>query len=196
MAILGDKPDIFRNTPSTSLIIANVERRKAAKKQALEDLQYEYDLIEQDAFSLYKNNITYLTLFPDSIRKAQKWMIMLEEGVDADGNKLDKRRKYDEKNSFEFFTDRLRMYLNDDLVITKIINFNYGEAWEVEFTLQNNKWRIRIPIINNISLRSYQHYGHDCFKLKLWMLDEYDTLHWVGSTFDENELKDMINKGD
>ena len=41
---------------------ARAERRLSAKKQALDDMKNECDLIEQQAFRTYKENIQYMLL--------------------------------------------------------------------------------------------------------------------------------------
>lgn len=46
---------------------AQVERRLSAKKQALDDMKNEYDLIEQQAFRTYKENIQYMLLDQNNI---------------------------------------------------------------------------------------------------------------------------------
>ena len=81
---------------------AQAERRLSAKKQALDDMKNEYDLIEQQAFRTYKENIQYMLLDqPSTIKTCREWLNMLSKNQDADGNKLDKRKKYKEKEMYD-----------------------------------------------------------------------------------------------
>ena len=41
---------------------AQAERRLSTKKQVLDDMKNEYDLIEQQTFRIYKENIQYMLL--------------------------------------------------------------------------------------------------------------------------------------
>ena len=79
---------------------AQAERRLLEKKQALDDMKNEYDLIEQQAFRTYKENIQYMLLDqPSTIKMCREWLNMLSKNQDTDGNKLDKRKKYKEKET-------------------------------------------------------------------------------------------------
>ena len=83
---------------------AQVERRLLAKKQALDDMKNEYNLIKQQAFRIYKENIQYMLLDqPSTIKTCREWLNMLSNNQDTDGNKLDKRKKYKEKEMYDWY---------------------------------------------------------------------------------------------
>lgn len=83
---------------------AQAERRLSAKKQVLDDMKNEYDLIEQQAFCIYKENVQYMLLDqPSTIKTCKEWLSMLSKNQDTDGNKLDKRRKYKEKEVYDWY---------------------------------------------------------------------------------------------
>lgn len=57
---------------------AQAERRLSAKKQALDDMKNEYNLIEQQTFRIYKENIQYMLLDqPSTIKMCREWLNML-----------------------------------------------------------------------------------------------------------------------
>ena len=59
---------------------ARAERRLSAKKQALDDMKNECDLIEQQAFRTYKDNIQYMLLDqPSTIKTCREWLNMLSK---------------------------------------------------------------------------------------------------------------------
>ena len=95
--------------PST-VLFEKAERRIKAKKEVIEDLQNEYDLLERQAFNLYKSHVRYYYFSPQLIKTAQDWLFMINSGKDKDGNKLDKRRKYEQKDKYEF------IYYNEKIV--------------------------------------------------------------------------------
>ena len=105
---------------------AQVERRLSAKKQALDDMKNEYNLIEQQAFRTYKENIQYILLDqPSTIKTCREWLNMLSKNQDADGNKLDKRKKYKEKETYDWYIDYIKKLLDIEYMNNvKFIDYN------------------------------------------------------------------------
>ena len=174
-----------------------VERRIADKKNIISDLENELDLLKDQALSIYKFNVRYDFIGNENIFiKAQKWLSMIKKGVDSDGNKLDKRKKYPEKTTFEIFQSDLGKLLGiENFHIDDIINMNYSQAYEAEFTYLDHKWALFIPIIKNIQMKAYENNGAYCFKLRLYHYDSPNHLMEVGSTFEEKDLKDILQLG-
>lgn len=179
-------------------VFETAERRVREKRELIADLQNEYELLENQAFQNYKNHVMYDCdhIGLCFVGKAQKWLEMKEKGEDSEGKKLDGRKKYDEKRCFEWLTEDLKSGLDiDDLVIQEILTFNYGsEAYLIKFTSHNTDWQLTIPIVPNVSMKSYQHYGDYCFKLALHHQDNI-VLELVGSTFFGKDLPDIMAKG-
>lgn len=183
------------NEQNSLTLFAEAERRMKSKKEAIKDMENEYRLLEQDAFNLYKSHVNYYHLFPDIITKAQDWLSMIKNKKDKDGNKLDGRKNYDEKACFNILKEKMKEFLGVEIEITCIMNYNFGEAWDVYFEAQGHKWELKIPIIKGVGLKSYQYYGDSCFKLKLGNCDKDHVCEYVGSTFKEEDLKDIMAEG-
>lgn len=183
--------------PSISAQIKRAEDRINAKKEAIEDLQNEVELLKDQAFNLYKKNVAYQFAFPvDWIIDARDWLKMVKDNIDTDGNKLDKRKKYSQKESFNFCTQQVNRYCGiDDCVITGVIDFNFGSAYEIEFTSHGHKWTLHIPNINRIKQDYWEYYGGDVFKLKLNHRESDTWSTRIDTTFDEDELEDIMKKG-
>lgn len=184
--------------PSSPEVIHQAKRRVTAKKQALEDMQNEYDLLEKQLLATYKSNIDYefSGLATYNIEKARKWLQMQETGLDSIGNKLDGRKRYDEKDVFEYFQKNLGKWLGvDDLAITKFIDYNFGSAWEIVFDSHNHSWMLKIPVVNQVSIKDYRYYGEFAFKLTLYHNDDGCSSSCIRSTFEEEELKDIMAEG-
>lgn len=180
---------------SISLFV-KAETRLKNKKAAIEDLQNEYDLLEKQAFELYKTHVNYWQFGKTLIEKTQKWMNMLEKGIDANGNKIDKRKRYEEKDCYEYVVALLKDLLGvEDFSITQIMDYNWGEAKCIYFTSHDHTWELFIPTIDGIKMKTYQNYGVDCFKLKLLHEDSKSYYSWVGNTFEEEKLKDIMQSG-
>lgn len=178
---------------------AQAERRLSAKKQALDDMKNEYDLIEQQAFRTYKENIQYILLDqPSTIKMCREWLNMLSKNQDADGNRLDKRKKYKEKKMYDWYIDYIKKlldieYMND----VKFIDFNFGQATNIYFEYKEHNWSLEIPHIKDIKLNAYRNYGASVFKLTLLHNDTECScsLSQFGSTYEEDELREIMAQG-
>lgn len=192
MAVRND----YYSEMTTTELFKLAERRLKDKRQFVEDVKNECQLLEKQAFDLYKSYIDYTWLMlVGSIEKARNWFRMLSSNQDMDGNKLDKRKKYDEKISFDVFTKRLQKCLDvPDLKIVKITDFNFTQAWNIDFKAHGHDWMIQIPVVQNIRLESYQRYGSNCFQLSLYERGD-NVITQIGATFEEDELKDLMAKG-
>ena len=178
---------------------AQAERRLSAKKQTLDDMKNECDLIEQQAFRTYKENIQYMLLDQTStIKTCREWLNMLSKNQDTDGNKLDKRKKYKEKETYDWYIDYIKKlldieYMND----IKLIDCNFGQATNIQFEYKEHNWYLEIPHIKAIKLDEYRNYGSNVFKLALVHNDTEYSSNWVqfGSTYEEDNLKDIMAQG-
>lgn len=177
--------------------IAQAERRLGSKKQALEDMQNEYDLIEQQTFNTYVNNISYLQLGQKGfIKHCRDWLNMKKKNQDKDGNKLDGRKSYPEKTNYEYYIGHIKKLLEIDSMDNIVfLDYNFGEACHIDFDYKDNTWQLEIPYINGVSLKSYRSYGASVFKLRLLHKDSSCFWSCVGSTFEEDELKDIMKQG-
>ena len=178
---------------------AQAERRLSAKKQVLDDMKNEYDLIEQQAFCIYKENVQYMLLDqPSTIKTCKEWLSMLSKNQDTDGNKLDKRRKYEEKEVYDWYVNYIKEFLGIEYMNdVKFIEYDFGQATDIQFEYKEHNWHLRIPHIKAIKLEEYRDYGGSVFKLSLKHNDIEYSRRWsqVGSTYEEDELRDIMALG-
>ena len=187
--------DEYGINTNPQLIFDKCEERITKKKQAIEDLKNELMLLEDQAVQTYKNFVYYFKLNPDTIRHAREWLWMVKNNKDSDGNKLDKRKKYEEKSCFEFIRDHVKEILGiSDIEITSIIDVNWGQANDIEFSHLGHTWRLEVPAIKHVSIKDYRNYGSIVFKLRLCHCEEF-LIETIGSTFEEYELADIMQKG-
>ena len=187
--------DGYRININPQSIFDKCEERITKKKQAIEDLKNELMLLEDQALQSYKNHVYYYKLNPDTIGNARNWLWMVKNNEDLDGNKLDKRKKYEEKSCFEFIRNYLKEILGiPNIEITSIIDVNWGQANDIEFSYLDHTWRLEVPTIKHVSIKDYQNYGSSAFKLRLCHCKEY-LIETIGSTFEEYELADIMQKG-
>lgn len=187
--------DEYRMSTNPQFIFDKCEERITKKKQAIEDLKNELMLLEDQAVQTYKNFVYYFKLNPETIKRAREWLWMIKNNKDSDGNKLDKRKKYEEKSCFEFIRDCVKEILGiPDIEITSIIDVNWGQANQIEFSYLDHTWRLEVPTIKHVSIKDYRNYGSIVFKLRLTHCKEY-LMETIGSTFEEEELADIMQKG-
>lgn len=196
MALAHAKKDSFYINAYGEMLsldkFALAERRLKDKKQLLEDIQNEYDLLEADAFRTYKKEVIYLlSLNPVLINKAKKWL----EIVNDTKNKIDKRKKYEEKDVYEMFLKDLQKLLGYDIEITHITQYGYeGYAYGVYFNCMNHKFELKIPNMDLVDIKHYRDYGDCVFKLALYNCDKPNISICFGDTYFESELKDIFEK--
>lgn len=178
--------------------IKQSERRIKEKKQQLEDAQNELDLLKHQEFDTCKREISYFGFQNSNITEdAIKWLCMLRDGKDKDGNKLDKRKKYDEKLRYEGLTDSIRQILDDDsIVIDEIIQYGmYAEAYEYEFMYNNIKHYIKIPIISQVPFESYDQFGVEhSFGINLYVYVKSCVCSYIGGSVFMSDIKDIWKK--
>lgn len=185
--------DLRDRTPM-SRQFETVRRRVTEKKKQLEDIENEYELLQRQEFILYKNNISYdFGIFtPQIIKDARNWLGMKANGKDRDGKKLDGRRKYDEQSRFNMLEkDFKNAFGVERLEIVSIADFNFGQAWEIDFKIDDRQFMLRMPIIQHIKLDDYKREGCDVFMLALYRRVGC-VISRVGCTYDERELKEIM----
>ena len=181
---------------SSMTLINYAEKYLKQKRDLLKDIQYEVNLFTENAFNIYKKNVSYDFQFTYTIcQSSYKWLAMLKNGEYKDGSKIDKRKKYEEKERFEFLLQSMRkIFGRDDLIINEILDYNYNKGWEIGFSLSNKQFRLLVPIMQHIEIKDYESMGDYVFKLNLSVMKKKSCWTNIGSTFKEDELKDILNK--
>lgn len=174
------------------------ERRIKAKKQQLEDVQNELDLLKHQEFDTCKSRILYFGFKNyDITEKAIKWLKMLKEGKDKDGNRISIRKKYEEKLNYTILTKSIREILDDDsIVIDEIIIYGkYAEAYMYKFMYNNMQHYIQIPVIARVPFESYDYYGIEhTFGITLHVYTSPHVSEYIGGSIFMDEIKDIWKK--
>lgn len=181
----------------TITLINKGERRIKAKMEAIEDLQNELNLLKEQTFNLYKNNVVYdLTLSEDLILKTRDWLKMVKDNKDADGKELNMRKKYPQKEIFDYITNKINDYCGiEDCVINNVYDFNFGSAYNIEFSSSGHEWNLYVPVVQNIKFDYWEYYGEDVFQFHLDYKDGKYSWKRIGTTFDKNELSGLMKLG-
>jgi hypothetical protein len=145
------------------------ERRINDKKQMIEDLQNELELLKQQEFNLLKNKVNYTTFLEGIMKSAKEGFYMLKENKDEEGNKLDRRRKYDKIETFKWFKKNVEKVLDvENIVITGMVDYNFSQGLFIEFKYLDKGWRLEVPCLSSMRLqKAYETDGINCFKIAL-----------------------------
>ena len=179
---------------STDFLMAESKRRIEAKEQQIKDLENELDLLKHQAYGFYREHVQYYFPGESVLNKANNWIQMLKSGTDMDGKKLDKRKKYKEKEYFNYVTDHVSKLLDVDVTITGIMDFNFGEANIIEFEAEGYNWQLTVPIIDHIPFKRFDYLTGYSHKIKLAHRPSNHLISTVGATFEEDELKGIMQE--
>lgn len=182
--------DIYTGEDMVLETFEDAKRRIAKKEQDIKDLENELYLLKLQALNTYKKAIVYF--FPtrgNNVAMARNWLKMIEEG-----KKLDKRRKYEEKESYDAVNSYISNVLGVIIAVTKIVDYNYGQATIFEFHHEGERFRLQVPNVDLITLKAFEYEGEEAFKLSLSVKDSEYSTKVIGSTFNDKELADIMNK--
>lgn len=181
--------DFYGGAQEPSITLINrCERRLKEKKEYLSDVRNELELLEQQAFETYKDNVQYLLLDnKEIIKSCRDWIKMQKEGID-------KRKKHPEKDRYNYYVNLLESTLGVKMSNISFIDYNFGQATFVDFTAEGKAWQLEIPHIRALTLKTYRDYGPRIFKLHLSRKNSSISYTCCGSTFEEDELKDIMAK--
>lgn len=150
------------------------ERRLQAKIAECQDLLNEYTLLRDQTFQILKTTVDYRDFyFPEFIIKAGQWWMMTHNGRDPNGNKLDFRKKYEEREFYQQFVDRLNEVLDltddpiTDFTNVEFYNFPCSEI-RFRFDFHGHDYGLRFPIPKNMEKRTFVLFGVSAFKFKLF----------------------------
>ena len=195
LALTNDNHGFYINEfhePLSKQKFATAERRLKEKKDHLADVQNEIRLLELDAFNTYGKEVIYCFILPTMVDKARKWLEMINNKE----FKLDKRKKCEERDTFNYLThDLQKIFDQPDIKITEIKMLGYHRSADIiEFDCKGHHFILTIPIVQNVSLEDYQYNGAYAFQIHLHVEEKKCIHDFVGVTYDENELKDILNK--
>ena len=178
----------FSDKKTSVELFAESKRRIDAKKEAIEDLKNELELLQRQAYNLYCSNVSYAYFGAEIIDAAKEWHRKTNIG-----EKIDKRKKCKEKISFQYLQDYISGLLGVECSIIGFVDFNFGQADEIKFKYADHEWMLEIP--RKVGFKEYSYYGDSVFKLKLLYWKSTSVTELVGSTFEESELKDIMKLG-
>ena len=183
------------NSSESEVLFAESERRLLAKKQIIADMQNEYNLLEEQAYQLYKDHVSYWRFGESFIVDVRKWLKMVSENKDADGNKLDRRKKYHEKAIYDYVNQYLSDQMGYEIIIKGVIQYGWvAEGYNLEFDLNGKRWALFVPVPEKVSMKTFQLDGGNSFKLKIYEYTTENCRSLCGQTYWEEDLKDIMTK--
>lgn len=177
---------------TSSVQLARIDSIVSEQERILKDAKYKLAIFKAEKLRIYKANVWYphLSGFVDG---AREWNSALKSGM-IKGEKLDKRKNYDEKNHHKHFLNELESYLGHKVEIKgfSILGYShYGTI--VEFECDDKMFSLQIPVVERIGIKEMD-YDPDIFKLRLCVETSSSSRSLIGSTYEEEELGKILDK--
>lgn len=146
-----------------------------------------------DKISVMKNVLRgrwiYLTY---SVKGAQKWLSMRDQ-------KLDGRKKYDEKDSFEFLTRQIEELLDLKIEITEISILGYDEsAFFIKFTLKedpfNREYELSVPDTEKLNKNNLDELCEGKLRINVRSSENSCCWNYICASYDKEELKNKFKE--
>lgn len=146
-----------------------------------------------DKISVMKNVLRgrwlYLTY---SVKGAQKWLSMRDQ-------KLDGRKKYDEKDSFEFLTHQIEELLDLKIEITEISILGYDEsAFFIKFTLKddpfNREYELSVPDTEKLNKDNLDELCEGKLRINVRSSENSCCWNYICASYDKEELKNKFKE--
>lgn len=155
----ADTLEVQRLAEAKNIIdgINNKKRKIKAKKEQIEDLQYESDLITRDIINTIKIDLyrSEYNLF-SMISANTFWEAWTYKGTKKWD---DKEKKKEFKKSYNFIVDRIKEEIlknNDEFKLINIIDSNYSTFYNFEYEYKDIKIGISIPIYIHANKDNYE----------------------------------------
>ena len=145
----------------------------------------------KDKISTIKNVLRgrwlYLTY---QIKGAQKWLFMKDQ-------KLDGRKKYDEKESFEYLTHQIEELLDLKIEITDISVLGYDEAaFYVKFKVSEDpfgrEYELDIPETEKLSKNNLDELCEGKLRINVRSSENSCVWNYIWASYDKEELKNKF----
>ena len=169
--------------------LINIETAKQLHeemKSNVEKYQKLSELTFNDYVQTVKANINYLE-YLICIKGAIEWLMKLENG-----EKIDRRKRYEEKDCFDFFQNNLRKLFDKEITIKTIRMCGYEiYAYSVVFDFGDKEYCIEIPDSNKINPKNFD-YAHQG-KITLYRCE--DSMYTeIEGTYMPEKLKDAFDE--
>ena len=169
--------------------------------ELVEDMHKEYykyskllELAKKDRIEVIKDTIRYMYYSDHLLKNAQKWLSMLKEGVD-------KRKHYEEKDSFDYLQNILKkeIFINSDIEIIAISFMGYENyLCMIDFKVEDSDivFQLAIPNVSMLKEKWWDSmYGG---KLALLYYQNTNSLYTICTSYKEKEINkafiDFLNK--
>lgn len=151
------------------------------------------ELALKDKISTIKNVLRgrwlYLTY---AAKPSQKWLSMK-------GQKLDGRKKYDEKDSFEYLTKQIEELLDLKIEITDISILGYDEAaFYVKFKVSEDpfgrEYELAIPETEKLSKNNLDELCEGKLRINVRSSENSCVWNYIWASYDKEELKNKFKE--
>ena len=179
--------------------LKTITDRIARARQEISDKEYQLKLLLDDQYKFLKSNCSFVKLYHiTSDKRLETAIKMKKSGKDSEGNKLDRRKKYEELVAFEEFTNIIAHVLGISCLksfeIVNIMSLNITDGIYVEFRYCDDKYELYIPNCDGVSRRSFDYNGETNFLAYITYYKEERIGEIIGKTSNVDKLKGIMAK--
>lgn len=181
----------FEDEPDTLTSRYKIERINTMikeKKSEIERLKYIINLYERERINIIKEEISYYWYSHSYIDKIRKWL-------EISKTKYDKRKKYEEKEAYDFISDIIssKIFLNKPIEIIDTLCGGYENYTDIIiFTCEDMQFRLEIPNFNSMTIRNFQYANEG--KLVITVKESSCGYLVIASSYDEDEVAEQLKK--
>lgn len=167
-------------------VLKNLQEQK-------EQLEYQIRLVKSDIVEGLKRNhfYDYFSLISHT-KSALKWLAAKRTGF-INGEKIDNRRRYEEKLSYKALNNAVSKVVGYEVEVEEIIDWNFTQAYEYCFTFSGRKLRLQVPVVERVTMDSFENYGESAFMYNLYECSGI-TLTRLASSFDKEDIQNKMNE--
>lgn len=158
------------------------------KKRELEELKYAVEIYEKERVRTVLNEVSYYWYHPSYREKINEWL-------EKEKTKYDKRKKNPEKEFFDFITEQISNYVfckKPIKIISTMIGGYEGYYDAIIFTCEDMQFQLNMPNLKHIDSKNFECANEG--KIAIYIKNSSCSITQIASDYDENEVSKQIEK--
>lgn len=179
-----DEPDML----TSRYKIERINTMLKEKKAEIERLKYIINLYERERLNIVKEEVSYYWYSHSYIDKIRSWLEMSK-------TKYDKRKKYEEKEAYDFVSDVIssKIFLNKPIKIIDSLSGGYENYTDIiVFICEDMQFRLEVPHFKSMTVKNFQYANEG--KLTITVKDSSCSCAVIASSYDEDEVIEQLKK--
>lgn len=178
-------------TESDSNKVARCHRLVNEMKLKIDDMKYSLKLYELDRVSTIRSSVNYIDIVGYGnlfIEKSKKWLEMSK-------GKIDKRKKYEEKEYYDTLTEKIStsLFSGRDIEITQFMSGGYEHYYDsIILNCEDMVFEVIIPVLEKLDIDNFKYAYEGC----ACVLVKEGSCSWltIAQDYDEEKISKKVNE--